>query len=173
MPQLNFEFSVNQIKQANRVVTAGSMSYFGMNFRDSISLNTLNILLSPGATAARLSLSFGLYSLTNSSLSLANSGSWTTSNRSDMMYGSIGTFSQTQNITPGTWFWGILASTNTSSNFSIMKYTVPIAGNAFPGGFIGGWGTVTTNALPLSEAISDLDITGGLELEVPIIIISS
>ena len=54
-----------------------------------------------------------------------------------------------------------------------MKYTVPIAGNAFPGGFIGGWGTVTTNALPLSEAISDLDITGGLELEVPIIIISS
>ena len=145
---------------------------------DSISLNSLFILLSRGTGSKTVSISIGLYSLTGSTFSLANSGSRSlTFSGGQLGYQSITNFSATQNISAGNWYFGIIKSTHTggvNDDFSFYGASIPVnINNAFPGKIIGGILTVTTGALPVSVATSGFDITGTDEHFVPYILINA
>lgn len=165
----NFEIAPNQLRSISHVI----LTFFPHNILDSISLNTLNLLFSAAGTAKSITFSLGLYSLTGSTISIANSASSSIATSGGAQYISLTATSATQNITPGTWWWGILCSFSSSSNVSFYGGFTQDPVNAFPGAFIGGAMTTSTNALPTSIATSDLDITGSDALFVPYIIISS
>lgn len=174
MPQLNFEYNWPSLGGLQAyVVSNGTMSYLPINIRDSISWATINFIMSiAGGAGATKTISLGLYSLTGSSLSLANSASVTrTANQA--IYVSLSDISAAQNITPGTWFLGLLGSTSGSSDWSIWGQSSRSFGNAFPGSFIGGVMTESTNALPSSYATSNLDITGSDAMFVPLILLTA
>lgn len=163
------------------------LSFFPHNINGSISLLTVNL---PHRISVSVSnnisytFSLGFYSLTGSTLSLVNSLSatnslgTTTANRSRTYYISFTNISATSNITPGTWFWGLLGSksglTTASADFSVCAVETGVLNpaNAFPSVFIGGCMSVSTSALPGTYATSDLDITGHDAMNVPYIIIS-
>lgn len=164
-------------------------SFRAFNLNDSISLNTFNIRLNYGwsASSATGSATFlmGLYSMNAGTLSLENSGSAShtvtlaanVQQRDRWMQ--ITTFSKTQNITPGTWYLGYHVSFTADTATAI--YTLGVRGddppgsinNAFPGAFIAGNATGTTNAPPSSYATSALDITGQHEMNQPFFIITA
>ena len=179
MGQLNFVGNFNVIMQGEKFLISNcTLTFTPYQIWDNISFKTFNFLLyNFDGSNASYSLSFGLYSLTGSTLSLANSvsGQFTATNTLGYYWQSLTDTSTTQNITPGTWFWGMLISTGGNTNVRLPGIASAIInpGNAFPNSFIGGAMTVSTNALPSSYAISDLDITGGKELAVPNIILSS
>lgn len=173
MPQLNFESNFPVLPIERAVISDATLSFCPINIQDSISLNTVNMAWS-FASSLTLSISLGFYSLTGSTLSLANSLSNTIARTtSGAGYVSFTNISATQNITPGTWWFGILARTATNSNASFYGQTIINPANAFPGGFIGGRMTDSTNVLPSSYATSDLDITGDDAMAVPMVIISA
>lgn len=171
--QLNFHANYKALIGGNNyVVSNGTLFFFPFVLLSSISLGILNFKGS--ASSGTKTLSIGLYSLNGVSLSLANSlsgafNSSITHNR----YFSLTATSATQNITPGNWWWGFLLSTAGASNFSLEAQSSVNAGNAFPGSFIGGIMTASTNALPTNYATSDLDITGSDALTIPTIILSA
>ena len=152
----------------------GILSFIPHIFFDSISFNTLNI---PGVIGAKASftLQFGLYSLNGSTLSLSNSISGTVgSSNTGRAYISLTDTSATQNITPGVWWFGLLLqSTSSNNSLSFLGNSTINPENAFPGGFIVGRMTDSTNGLPSSYATSDLDTTGNDAIFVPNIIISA
>src|SRR3990167_958303 len=153
MPQLNFaQNSPMTIDSEVLTVNNGSVTFCPFNLYDSISFKTLNIAVTVGGTSVSLTFSLGLYSLTGATLSIANSISGTsTIDVNDSPYVSMTATSATQNITPGTWWFGFLASTSNGSAISLVAGEAGIdAGNAFPGSFIGGAMTESTNALPSS-----------------------
>lgn len=159
-------------------VTFNTLTFFPMNLQDSISLVNLNLAFSNASTDSTngFTFKFGLYSLNGSTLSLANSisktRSFSTGNQNGFL--SMSDTSATQNITPGTWFWGLVISSD--SNSSLLLYNVEASvgkQNAFPGGFIGGVMTDSTNALPSAYSTSDLDTTGTLEMATPYIILTT
>ncbi len=173
--QLSFAQNINQIGPGPVVISNGTMSFIGWNLRASISFLTLNMGISQ-ATAATQTISVGLYSLNGVSLSLANSISTATSlSNSSGYYASFTSASATQNITPGTWYWGLLVSTSGNSGISFYgnQSSNIAANNAFPGAFIGGIMTESTAALPTNIATSDLDITGSDATGVPYILLSA
>lgn|SRR3990167_8642430 len=177
MPQLSFIQNYNFVIAQNILVSGGSLTFIPYEIWDSISFKTLNLLFLHGTSSTfSHTISLGLYSLTGSTLSLANSisGNFTGTNSTGHYWQSFTGTSATQNITPGIWWWGVLISTG---NASIRIVGAGTGGrnpqNAFPGGFIGGAMTASTSALPTSYATSDLDIAGGNELGVPYIILSS
>lgn len=174
MGQLIFNNNLNYIgPQSNLTYLNGSLSFVPYTIFDSISLGTFNILYrSKVATGGTHTLSLGLYSLTGSTLTLANSGSLPIS-VTGIHWESITTWSSTQNISPGTWFWGFLFSTNVSSLADLFGVKTIGAANAFPGGFIGGAMSESTNALPSSFATSNIDSIGLPELMIPVIILNS
>ena len=156
------------------VGSANTLQFLGYNILASISLNTLNLgVVRTGSQT--LTLSIGLYSLTGSTLSLANSGSVSSGSAGVEKSGylSISTFSATQNITPGGWFWGVVFATSSNSAFRLYGGVNINPANAFPGGFIGGAMTDSTNALPSSYETSNLNITGQSAFPVPYLIISA
>ena len=173
MGQLLFQ---QNIIASNEQITInnGSISFFPFNIYDSLSLSVFNCLFLGSNANKTVSLSIGLYSLNGSTLSLSNSISGTRSQSdNNVWYASMTATSATQNITPGTWWFGILASTGGNSSVAFIGQTKANAANAFPGGFIGGRMTASSNALPSSYATSDLDITGNDAMAVPMIILST
>ena len=172
MAQLNFHVNfagmmTNQSWEASN----GTLSFVPFTPSDSISIGTLNFYVSRSSGSKTLSI--GLYSLTGSSLSLANSWSLNTSNTQGP-YVSLTATSAGQNITPGNWWLGILYSSGTDqSRFAFYGQSTINPGNAFPGGFIGGRMTASTAALPASIATSDLDITGSDAMMIHIIILTA
>ena len=178
--QLNFVQNYNFQVGQGVTISAATMSFFGFNFLGSISFNTMNFVMTNAVnTTMTASYSLGLYSLNGATLFLANSisASTTLTNNARYFVSLTGT-SATQNITPGTWYWGFLASltgqsTNQTSAIILGAQSVINPTNAFPGGFIWGRMTDSTNALPSSYATSDLDITGQDALSVPGIILSA
>ena len=187
MAQLSFNqnFPLTPIRFTS--INLHTMSFFPFNINDSISLKTVNLIWRGSNTntlnAQSARLSMGLYSLTGSTLSLANSLELTNINiaaggggNSVQTAISISTASATQNITPGTWWWGIIMGSTTSNglrSFSLLGGFTAGPGNSFPGSFIGGAQTVSTSVLPASVATSDLDVTGLDAMFVPMIILSS
>ena len=180
MAQIAFEQNFNYWEGKVTLVNNATLSFIPMEIRDSVSLNTFNIGLIWGSSSSNgtFSASIGLYSLTGSSLSIINSfsGSRTlTSGGVNPFNGffSITTASATQNITPGNWWLGLLFSISQNTILSLVGALTANPANAFPGSFIGGAMTDSTNALPASFATSNLDITGSDAMFVPSIIISA
>ena len=113
------------------------------------------------STAGSFTLKFGLYSMNGSTLSLANSASGTytqAASQSHTSWISLAT-SATQNITPGTWFAGILVLTGGTAANLFARNCGSNPGNALPF-FRYGRSTASTTDLPISFATSDLDVTG-------------
>lgn len=158
MGQLNFFPNINHVLADNKLVQDGSLTFMPLNIPDNISWATVNLLVRTSSSANQThTILMGLYSLDTaiSSLILANSVSRSMStNGSGRAWMSMVDTSATQNITPGTWFLGIIGRTGGTAAFQLVGTSNTAIGNNFPGGFIGGMYSVTTNALP-----SDLDIT--------------
>lgn len=179
MPQLNFEYNIGALNDNAKGINQATLSFVPFIVRDSISFATMNIAMEhSGAGGKTNSISIGLYSLNGSTLSLANSISRTATygGGGENYYVSLADTSATQNITPGTWWWGFLFSTagaNRSLIGGVIDGLLLNAVNAFPGAFIGGAMTDSTNALPSSMATSDLDTTGSGAMFVPFIILSA
>lgn len=182
MGQLNF--AKNFVSPPQDLVILGRTNYerriniFAFNFLESISFKTINFCFNFGSNDAfAFSLSLGLYSLNGSTLSLANSLSQTYASTftsaNNALYLSMTNTSATQNITPGTWYFGMLVSTGGNSLQRVRGQLTVSAANAFPGGVIGGQYTASTTQLLASIATSDLDTIGQEELSVPYIILSA
>ena len=175
MPQLS-AFANIFYGNAGNAISVNTVSFFPFNVFDSISLLTLNMPITVGSNNS-VTFEFGLYSISGSSLFLTNTISGATSVGAALsrVYLSCTDVSSAQNITPGTWFFGlrVSASGGSSTNISYLRCANVAVSNAFPGGFIGGRMTDSTAALPASIATSDLDTTGTDAMTQPNIILSA
>ncbi len=173
MAQLDFHVNFPGIvSETLAVASNGTLSFVPMSPSDSVSFNKLNFYMSAGSNAT-FTLSIGLYSLTGSTLSITNSMSRSITLSNFRGYVSLSATSVAQNITPGTWWLGLLVSTGGNSSVAFVGQSFVNPGNAFPGGFIGGRMTDSTNALPASYATSNLDVTGTDAMSVPTIILTA
>ena len=106
---------------AVNAAAAGSLKIFGLEVPGSISFNNLIMLMSAsGTTAKTLSVSFGLYSLTGASLSLANSASFSSNPGANALSWITFATSATQDITPGNWYFGYITSTSGNNSVSLI-----------------------------------------------------
>src|SRR3990167_1010718 len=146
--------------QGNHQLT---MLVHAVNIPLSISFNSVVVLGVHANTASRTkNISFGLYSMNGSTLSLANSafGSWALSGTATSWIG-LST-SATQNITPGAWYFGLLQSINTAgsgSSFGLWGNSSLSIGSA-PPAFVMGSMTASNSNLPASVATSEISMTG-------------
>ena len=171
--QANFAFNIPYLINIVNSISANTLLFAPFNLYESISLKTLNIAISADGTAKTMTFKLGLYSLTNSSLSILNSFSGSYTNSNQLRYLSFTDVSATSNLTPGTWFWGMLVSFSSTSNVSYHGGFTVNPANAFAGNFIGGRMTASTSELPSTYNTSDLDTTGSDGLFVPVIILSA
>ena len=173
MAQLNFHCNYPVLHGGfENAISNATLTFVPISPSDSISWATANIIAGNGGTGTR-SLSIGLYSLTGSTLSLANSISGSKDASFAVGYFSLTAISAAQNITPGNWWLGMMISTAGQSNFTIRGNNQINPANAFAGGFIQGRMTVSTSVLPSSYATSDLDTTGSDAFFTPIIILTA
>ena len=158
-PQLQFfeNFPARQAKSFGPH-SDGTLSVHAVNIPVSLSFGFPIVLVSRPNSGGQQTVQFGLYSLNGSTLSLANSANNSVSFSNAISWISLVT-SATQNITPGAWYFAINALSSQTSNLSFYKNLSVDAGNANPV-FVRGRMTVSTNAIPASIAISDLDVTG-------------
>lgn len=165
MPQLNFLQNVSYWHTANKIVGDGSLTFYPFNFGDSLSLNNLNILGRMSSSANQThTLLLGFYSLTGNTLTLINSVSRSLSiNGSGRLWISFASsdVSVTSNVTPGTWFFGLIGRTGGTNALQLVG-TSNLVANNFPGGFIGGNYSVTTAALPVSISTNEVTLSGDL-----------
>lgn len=174
MAQLNFVYNLPLMNNRTQSVGNGTLKFTPINVGDSISFLTINLLLQGSSADRTVTCSLGLYSLNGSTLSIANSMSATSSmNNAVIRFMSLTATSAAQNITPGTWYFGLIFSTGGNANFSLFGNSSFSAENAFPGGFIGGNLTASTDGLPASVATSDVDITGNDFFFEPMILLSA
>lgn len=143
----------------------GTLPVQGVYIPGSISFNTVAILVSNGNTVgATLSISFGLYSRTGSTLSLANSASAsiTGTNVAWLSWITLGT-SATQDITPGNWWFGYIHSTSGDDEFRIYNHSFAeqIANRVYGGLFVMGASNASRTNLPASIETSALLKYGG------------
>ena len=135
-------------------VNNGRLRMMAVNIPGSISFVRPTILFSAsGTTAKTASILFGLYSLNAGTLSLANSASKSTNPAANTGIWLTLITSATQNITPGTWYFGVVTLTAGNSNLSCLYNAEPAAllvGAGYGGPFFRGWYSTTTNALPAS-----------------------
>lgn len=178
-PQLQFfENLPGHLVAATNNPSTNTLSIHAVNIPLSLSFNNVIFLVSQGFSADfSQTWHFGLYSLTGSTLSLANSASrqyTSTSHALTQEWVSMVT-SATQNITPGTWYFAFnyvsVNNANVSDRIAFNSSINP--GNAIPGGFLRGRMTASTNAMPGSIATSALDITGSDAERQPFIIITA
>ena len=129
----------------------------------TIAFNNVLMAFSVGNTTAKtLTISFGLYSLNGSTLSLANSASFS-QDATDVGFSWITLVtSATQNITPGGWYFGYQHSSSGNSVMSVIGQTRNSARNdeGAGGPFFRGWHATTSAALRVSIATSDLSKDG-------------
>mgnify|MGYP001617671404 CR=1 FL=1 len=162
----------------------GTLHMLGVEMPGSISFNNLAMIVSgSGGVSEDMSLSFGLYSLNGSTLSLANSASMGTAltlNQTMFSWLSFAT-SATQDITPGNWYFAVMSSTTLGGSFSLVinNWTgnAGAVGGEYGGIFVRGKLSVSTNALPASIATSDMSKEGqGITVNIarqPYILISA
>ena len=148
----------------NFVLNVNTLSIQGVYIPGSISFNKLAVIVSgSGGVSENLSLSFGLYSLNGSTLSLANSASMGTDATLNQTFFSWLTFatSATQDITPGNWWLGMVASTSLGGSFSIVRDSgVTVKDAPYGGLFVRGSYSTSTDGLPVSMITSDLSKEG-------------
>jgi hypothetical protein len=173
---LDFWQNIPTLPGPSAVLAGSSMRVLPFNLPDTINLGTFQMFLVNGVGAGNITYRCGLYSLNASTLSLENSWSFTLAlpnGAPDGGYRSCSTFSKTQNITPGTWFIGMLESKGGANGGNILVGGDPDQANAFPGKFIGGLLTVTSSSVPVSVATSDISQTASNAMAWPYIIISA
>ena len=166
-PQLQFfENFPGKHGGALLLASLNTLSIHAVNIPLSLSFNYPVIGWGRGASTSgsgAATFSLGLYSLTGSTFSLANSASASDSfvscSANYFVWVSLIT-SATQNISPGPWYfaYNIRQAGGAIGNFYGVNPVNPV--NANPA-MIRGRMTASTNALPASIATSDLDITGG------------
>lgn len=156
-----------------------TLSIHAVNIPLSISLNNVVILQFRTATVASshsITFHWGLYSLNGSTLSLANSASAQFTGDpgvTQTKWFNFTSFSSTQNITPGPWYFALNLVTFSNHAFgSIFANSSANPGNASPV-FVRGRMTASTTAMPASIATSALDITGSDASRQPYIIITA
>ena len=174
--QMDFAYNLPNFAASNNlpVISQGTIRFIGFNFPGSISLRTINFNVNGSDANRTLSLLLGLYSLNGNTLSLANSISGTVrASQNGLYFLPLTATSSAQNITPGTWYFGLLCTISSNTNLSFRGITLSTINNAFPGAFYAGLMTDSTSALPASYATSDLDITGGDEVAIPMILLSA
>jgi hypothetical protein len=184
MGQMLYAQNFNFLPSDSSSFTSRNVYFLPMHFPDNISFNTLNFLFQGGYNGQNcsFSFSFGLYSLTGSTLTLVNWISKTAGFKiAPPQYLSATATSSAQNITPGTWFIGMFwdratfTSTAAFPDYVFWGNTI-LNGwvtNNFPAGFIGGRMSVTTNALPATVATSDVDTANADAMMQNYIIISA
>lgn len=133
----------------------------GLYIPGSISFNQVAVIASmPGVESKSITVSFGLYSLNGSSLSLANSASLSSSMTNGFLRWLTFQTSATQDITPGNWYFGMMSSTAGTGSFSLLvnnATNIGIVSNViYNGNFVRGAFSATTTAFPASIATSDL-----------------
>lgn len=172
-PQLLFfENFGAKLAAQNQVASIATLSVHAVNVPLSISFGTVCVLISSSGTTARTqSVSFGLYSLNGSTLSLANSASGSGTNASQLLWMSLAT-SATQNISPGAWYFALNMQTAGAAMQLGAWCLSANAGNAIPT-MLRGRMTASTNAMPGSIATSDLDITGSDAMRQPYIVVTA
>ena len=142
----------------------GSLQIQGVYIPGSLSFNTVALMFSAqGTTAKTATISFGLYSLTGSTLSLANSASQSTNPTANQLSWVTLVTSATQDITPGNWYLAIMSSSSSNSRMSFICNTNAgdfLANGVYGGVFVRGFLSVSTSALPASIATSDLSKEG-------------
>lgn len=143
----------------NALDSIGTLLVNGVHIPGSISFNNVVMPISRVASnvGRTFSVSFGLYSLNVSTLSLANSASFSeTRTAGEISWYTLAT-SAAQDITPGNWYFGVLRSTSGDSQFRVAAYggfgAVGLTDN---GVFVRGYMSVTTGALPASIATTDM-----------------
>lgn len=160
MPQLDFSVNLLPGPTGVRQFQFGTFYCFSWSPTDSISLLSVNIMYSQ-TNAGTFTVSLGLYSVNGSTLSLANSLSATKSNTGGAQYMSFTATSQTQNITPGQWYWGYVVTSaggNSVAGFiGNQAFGNSVPTNTIPNFFVGGRMTVSTAGLPSNVAITDID----------------
>lgn len=174
MAQINFNQNWNYgIAGSAFQVSNGTLTFFAFNVLDSVSWNNVNLVGSMGASA-QLTYSLGLYSMNGGTqLSLVNSGEGSFSlSAGHRVYLSLSSTSATSNLTPGTWYAGIVGLTGSVAQFSLFGAGFN-PGNAYTGAFLNGRMTASTNALPATYATSDLDITGIDAMSFPYLLITA
>ena len=178
-PQLQFfENFPGHVGAGNLAYSNGTLSVHAVNIPLSISFNNVVMLMSVSSAALSNfsgTLQFGLYSLTGSTLSLANSASAANLIITTAYSWISMVTSATQNISPGAWYFAANLFTGVGDHTSVSLYANssinPV--NAIPGGFLMGRMTASTNAMPASIATSALDITGSDAGRHPLIIITA
>ena len=155
-----------------------TLSIHAVNIPVSISFNSVVVLVCNNNTflVRTHNYSFGLYSLTGSTLSLANSApvsfAYSQPGVAQQSWRSFAT-SAIQNITPGTWYFALVPAATGDAGVDLYGNSSIAPGNAIPGGFLMGRMTVSTGAMPASIATSDMDITGSDATRQPYIIITA
>ena len=166
MPRLNVfqNYPVMHDGPNNTLLGNGSLHVFGVYIPGSISFNTIALFFTAsGTTAKTASISFGLYSLNGSTLSLANSASTSTNPTANTGLWITLSTSANQDITPGNWYFAVMSSTSSNSRMSLG-----VNPNFQAFNFIGGYGgpfvkgvlSASTTAMPASIATSDLSKEG-------------
>ena len=153
---------------ANIAWVNNTLSLVGVVLPGTISFNTVAMILNLSSTNSEqtISINFGLYSLNGSTLSLANSASYSTSlssNQSSVGFYATFATSATQNINPGNWYFGLLPTgTNTGGAARAFNNSRPLtfSGGIYVGVLVRGYLSVSTNALPASIATSDVNKEG-------------
>lgn len=160
MARLNIfnNFPLNDVA-LGRLAGASTLHIHYVYIPGSISFNNVNIIFSQGHTSASATISFGLYSLTGSTLSLANSASRAfNTNANGLSWISLAT-SAVQDITPGDWFFAFLSASSGQNSISYAIHNTlsnNLTNVQLGGPFIRGVLTVGTAALPASIATSDM-----------------
>lgn len=182
-PQLSFieNYDLHQGGTTLGPAVVATLSVRGINIPQSVSVShgAIQIHYSQGVSSlAAQTISFGLYSLNGSTLSLANSGSATSASAGVGVTHSWMTFnlSATQNISAGMWWFGLMgSSSSTAAGMRGLAFLAAVSinpGNAFPYP-LAGRGTASTAALPASIATSNLNFTGNAAVQQPYILLSA
>lgn len=175
-PQLNVWKNFQGLnQQTNAVYSNGTLSVNMFNLPVSMSLGVaaLGALRSVTAATGTMTIQMALYSLSGSTLSLENSGSMSFSaSTTQRSWYAVTTWSKTQNISPGQWWWGVNIISSSVSSFSFLANSSVNITNA-PLIPMKGHMTVSTATPPSSIATSNLDISGNDAMRQPFIIITA
>jgi len=136
-------------------MTAKSLYISNVYMPGSLSLNNIYILASAvGTTARSVSFSFGLYSISDGTLSLANSASRLLNFVNGFSWVTLAT-SATQDITPGNWYFAFLDSSSSQSYYYFRggQLTHNLTHGGPP---VYGVYSVSTGGLPSSIATNEI-----------------
>ncbi len=164
-PRINVFENFNNLHNQGVAGLSGNQTLHAhvVDIPGSLSFNNVAFIVSQNHTSASLSVSFGLYSLSGGTLSLANSASGTTNLSSNRAYWMTLATSAAQDITPGNWFFAAMSSTGGQADMSFIIAAQP--GNLHRGGiggpFVRGVLSVSQTAMPVSIATSDFSKEGG------------